>query len=323
MCSSDLDEVQKLPQLLDVVHLCIEELKIKFALTGSSSRKLKRGSANLLANRAASYFLSPLTAVELSSDFDLKEALTTGLLPLFWNNKELTHADKIKLLYSYVQTYLKEEIAAEQLVRNLEPFRRLLIAAAQSNAKIINYAAIERDAGISASQAERHFELLIDTHIGRHLNPYDQSIRKRQSKKSKFYFFDCGVVRTLTNLVGESLSPSTYEYGDLFETFLINEVFKLAEALEKPWRFSYLKTKENLEIDLIIEKPRGLPVLIEIKSTNKKPTTEMLKSIFKLGLEVKHAKAYLLSNYQHNFEHNNVHCLHWQSGLKEIFALEN
>lgn len=313
-----IDEIQKIPRLLEVVHRAIERYRIHFALTGSSARKLRRGGANLLAGRAASYSLSPFCSLELGDRFRLDQALATGLLPRFWD-QPWAEADRVRSLYAYVQTYLKEEVAAEQLVRNLDPFRRVLVAAAQSNARIINYAAIERDAGVRHSQAERHFEILVDTLIGRHLEPYDASIRKRQTKKSKFYFFDTGVVRALTNLAGESLNASTFEYGELFETFLINEFFKMAEALEKRWRFSFLRTKNDVEIDLIIEKPRGAPILVEIKSSKARPTSGKLTSFVKIGREFKGSEMYLLSNADQSSVVDGVGCLHWSVGLKKIF----
>jgi len=315
-----IDEIQKIPRLLDVVHRGIESHRIKFALTGSSARKLKRGGANLLAGRAASYSLSPFSSIELGKAFRLTEALSTGLLPRFWNEK-LTAADRVRSLYSYVQSYLKEEIAAEQLVRSLDPFRRVLVSAAQSNAKIVNFAKIERDAGVKHSQAERHFEILVDTLIGRYLEPFETSIRKRQSKKSKFYFFDTGVIRALTNMAGESLSESTFEYGDLFETFVINEFFKIAEALELKWRFSYLRTKDDVEIDLVIEKPRGPLTLVEIKSMKNQPPQETISAFAKIGREFNKANLYLLTNASQSSLVNGVQCRHWLEGLKEIFGM--
>ena len=301
-------------------HQGIEKYKIKFALTGSSARKLKKGGANLLANRAASFALNPFTAYELGDHFELSQALRFGLLPKFWQEKNLEEKDIERALYSYVQTYLKEEIAAEQLVRNLDPFRRFLVASAQSNAKIINYSKIEKDAGISSGQAERHFEIIIDTLIGRYLHPYEKSVRKRQTKKAKFYFFDTGVLRALQNMAGETLDPSTYEYGDIFETFIINEFFKLKDALEKRWEFSYLRTKDNVEIDLIIEKPKGETLLIEIKSgvTIK---TEHIKSLNTIAKSFKQPKKYILGNFKHCEMIDEVRCLHWLDGLKEIFDL--
>jgi len=315
-----IDEVQKIPRLLDVVHRGIEKHKIKFALTGSSSRKLKRGGANLLGGRAASFQLSPFSALELGSAFDLAPALSTGLLPRFWN-EHLSEKDRVRALYAYVQTYLKEEIAAEQLVRNLDPFRRFLVVAAQSNSQIINYSAIERDAGVSHSQAERHFEIVCDTLIGRYLDPFDTSIRKRQSRKSKFYFFDTGVVRALRGLAEEPLRAGTYEYGEMFETFLMNEFFKLREACEKHWNFSYLRTKDNVEIDLIIEKPRGGVILIEMKSTDNINRAEPTQSLLKLSSEFPKAVKYILSNDPNARRVHGIEYLHWQEGLKRIFDM--
>lgn len=316
-----IDEVQKIPRLLDVVHRGIEEFRIKFALTGSSARKLKRGGANLLAGRAIEKNLFPFSAVELGEDFELNRALERGLLPKIWDEKDLTTPDQIDFLFSYVQTYLKEEVAAEQLVRNLDPFRRFLVSAAQSNCKILNYAKIERDSGVPQRQAIRHFEILADTLIGFYLEPFHFSVRKRQIAHSKFYFFDTGVVRALQNRITEPLSVSTFEYGDIFETFLINEFVKINSALGLRWKFSYLKTPSDQEIDLIIEKPRGKPVLVEIKSSatlNK----EQLQPLQKLSQEIEHSGAYLLSNSKQEYEKEGVRCLYWLTGLCEIFGLE-
>ncbi len=315
-----IDEVQKIPKLLDVVHQGIENHKIRFALTGSSSRKLKRGSANLLGGRAASFFLSPFSSIELGNDFDLEKALAFGLLPKYWSEENLSSQDIERSLFSYVQTYLKEEVAAEQLVRNLDPFRRFLLSAAQMNGKILNFSHLERDAGISHSQAERHFEILCDTLIGRYLEPFENSIRKRQSKKSKFYFFDTGVLRALKNLAGESLEPSTYEYGEIFETFLINEFFKLKESLEKRWNFSYLRTGSDVEIDLVIEKPRGKPILVEIKSFNRFKQ-DAVSSFIKIAKDFKGAQKFILSNDPQSQDLGDVQCRHWKLGLREIFEI--
>jgi predicted AAA+ superfamily ATPase len=303
-----------------VVHKAIETYKIKFALTGSSARKLKKGSANLLAGRAASFHFFPFSALELGEDFNLLRSLKFGNLPYYWNQPLISDQDCARSLYSYVATYLKEEIASEQLVRNLEPFRRFLICAAQMNGKIINYSKIERDAGIAPSQSSRHFEILVDTLVGEYLEPYHQSIRKRQTQKSKFYFFDTGVVRALQNLVEEDLNPGTFEYGDLFETFLMNEFFKLRSFLEKRWNYSYLRTKDDVEIDLIIEKPKGKIILVEIKSTDKL-TADQFSNFCKIAKDFPESEKYVLSTTQRSFEVDGIKCLHWQEGLKKIFDL--
>lgn len=313
-----IDEVQKIPKLLDSVHKMIEDHGVKFALSGSSARKLKKGQANLLAGRAISINLSLFSSFELKNNFNLNKALRFGLFPRFWSDEKITDKDKIRSLYAYVSTYLKEEIAAEQIVRNLDPFRRFLSVAAQSNSQIINFSKIERDSGIGSSQASKHFEVLIDTLIGHFLEPYHNSIRKRQTKKSKFYFFDTGVIRALNLLAEESLNSSTYEYGNLFETFIINEVLKHIFALEKKWKLSYLQTQSGVEVDLIIEKPRTPPLLIEIKSTTS-IKKEHLQSLEKVKKDFPKSKAYILYRGVKSFKHNDIYCLPWQEGLVSIF----
>lgn len=315
-----IDEVQKIPKILDVVHQAIEEHKVKFALTGSSARKLRRGGANLLAGRAVERELMPFSSLELGTQFDLSKALTVGLLPQIWS-ENLAPKEASDFLYSYVNTYLKEEIAAEQLVRNLDPFRRFLVSAAQSNSKIVNHSALERDSGVPRKQSERHFEILVDTLIGTFLHPFHSSARKRQTQKAKFYFFDTGVVRALQRLVEHEVEGATFEYGDLFETFLINEFLKISSALQKRWEFSYFQTTENTEIDLIIEPPRGKPILIEIKSF-RKLSEDKIRSFLSLIKDVDHSHAYVLSNDPIEREIGGARCLHWRAGLKEIFEIE-
>ena len=313
-----IDEVQKVPQLLNVVHQAIEEHHILFALTGSSARKLKRGGANLLAGRAIERKLAPLSVLELASHFDLQKALSVGLLPNLWAHG-LNLQESTDFLYSYVANYLKEEVAAEQLVRNLDPFRRFLVAAAQCNGKIINHAAIERDAGVSAKQSARHFEILEDTLIGNFLVPFHTSIRKRQTQKAKFYFFDVGVTRALQNLAGEEVPASTSEYGQIFEALLINEFLKLNDAYQKRWKFSYFQTQHGREVDLIIERPRGKPLLIEIKSF-RKVDSDKVSTLKNVMDSLDHEQAYLLSNDPQEITIGQIRCVHFIKGLEEIFT---
>ena len=314
-----IDEVQKNPRLLDVVHRMIEEKGVKFALSGSSARKLKRGHANLLGGRAMASYLSPFSYFEVKDRFDLDRSLKFGLLPRFWA-EQISDEDIVRSLYAYVDIYLKEEVFAEQLVRKLNPFRRFLSTAAQANGTTVNFSNIERDAGLGTSQAQRHFEILSDTLIGFFLPSYNTSVRKRQIQKSKFYFFDTGVLRALQMLAGESLHPSTFEYGNLFETFIINDVLKMASALEKRWMFSYLKTQAGVEVDLIVERPRKVPVLIEIKSSTD-VKKEHLKSLKSLGSEFPESVKYLWYRGKESLVRDEIKCIPWQEGLKELFEL--
>lgn len=315
-----IDEIQKNSRLLDVAQRGIEGHKLQFILTGSSARKLKRGTANLLAGRAFEFFVHPLSYFELKNLFQLENCLHYGLLPKLYSEELASNSDKERYLYSYVSTYLKEEILQEQIVRRLDPFQRFLEVAAQSNGKILNYARIARDAGIDPKQVERYFPILTETLIGIFLEPYDRSIRKRQTQKAKFYFFDIGVARTLANRVSVAPIPSTFEYGELFEQFVILEFLKLNHYFEKRFRFSYFRNKDSSEIDLIVEKPGGEHLLIEIKSTSKTDDNEV-RRLARFKSEFKKPTLYYLSLDQEPKVEATVHCLHWTDGLRRIFEI--
>lgn len=313
-----IDEIQKIPKLLDVIHKVIFEKKIKFALTGSSARKLKRDSANLLAGRAFSFYLYPFSFIELGDQFNLQRALSFGSLPSvlqFENNQDIK-----RFLLSYVQTYVKEEILVEQLVRNIDPFRAFLEVAAQSNTEIINYTTLAKEAGINAKSVERYFSILADTLLGYFLEPYSKSVRERQRRAPKFYFFDCGVVRAISQEINQELLPSTYEYGKLFEQMVICEFFRLNQYFEKNWKFSYLRTGSGVEIDLIIEKSRKEIILVEIKPTAK-VHEDHLSALQGLASSFKSAKKYLLCLEKIPREVDGIRVLDWKEGLREIFEV--
>jgi len=260
-----IDEVQKVPQILDVVHQLIEDHSVKFALTGSSARKLKRSQANMLAGRAFNFSLFPFSYLELKEKFNLSSALSYGTLPQIFSPQLNDNNDKIRYLKSYISTYLKEEIIVEQLIRKIEPFYRFLEVAAQVNGEILNYSKIAREAKVIDKSVVRYFEILSDTLIGFFLPPYHKSIRKQQIEASRFYFCDTGIVRALRGNLNNEVNAQTYDYGKLFESFIINEIYKLNKYYEKDYKLSYLKTKEGQEIDLIIEAHDKI-LLIEIKS---------------------------------------------------------
>ncbi|MGK5089027.1 AAA family ATPase [Bdellovibrionota bacterium FG-2] len=270
-----IDEIQKVPALLNVVQRLIENQSILFALTCSSARKLKREGANLLAGRAFVNYLHPLTQRELGDDFNLETILPWGSLP-----KTLSFTGELErreFLKAYVSTYLKEEIKEEQVIRKLEPFIRFIEIAAQCNGQPINSSKIGRGAGVDAKAIDRYFEILTDTLLGFFLPPFDRSVRKRQLQRSKFYFFDLGVKRALENQLTVPLMPQTYGYGRAFEHFFILECIRYNDYYRKDYRFSYLRTKDNLEIDLIIERPGKPLVLLEIKSSTNVDDVELSK----------------------------------------------
>lgn len=310
-----IDEVQKLPKLLDVVQGLIDKKSARFILSGSSARKLKRGGANLLAGRAYTYNLYPLTSRELAQDFSLNQYLAYGGLPRSWLIQD--GAERVLFLRSYVTTYLKEEIAEEQAVRKLEPFTKFLQVAAQSSGTVINYSKIARDVGVSDQTVKTYFQILEDTLVGFTLPAFDQSVRKAQGKSPKFYLFDTGVVRTLRRTVDQPLTDSNYEYGHLFEHFIINEIRRCAEYAGRDFHYSFLRTADDQEIDLIIDRP-GMPrAVVEIKSTER-VREEHSKVILRLAADIDNCELYLLSRDPEPKKFGDLLCLPWADGIRSI-----
>ncbi len=310
-----IDEIQKLPILLDEVHKMIEEEGLQFILTGSSARKLKRQGTNLLAGRAYEYKLYPLSYLELGKDFSLMEGLQWGALP-----KVVTESDsagKSEFLYSYIGTYLQEEIILEQVVRQLEPFSRFLEIAAQSNGETVSYSNIAKDSGLTDVTIRNYFEILESTLIGFFLPVYHTSIRKRQRQSPKFYFHDLGVVRALTNQVNIAPTEQSFEFGSLFESFIINEFVKLNEYYRLRYKFSFLRVENDQEIDLIIEKPGGAVVLVEIEST-RQVREEHVKTLNLMQKSFNNSQAYCLSQDLERKKIGSVLCVPWDEGISEI-----
>jgi predicted AAA+ superfamily ATPase len=287
-----IDEVQKIPALLDVAHWAIQKKRAHFALTGSSARKLKRGMANLLAGRAFDLHLHPLTSRELGTDFQLEKNLRFGSLPGVFG---LTNdADRERFLEGYVQTYLKEEIQLEQIVRNVTRFRQFLAFAGQMNGKVLSYSKISAASGVDQKSVNRYFEILEDTLIGLFLEPYERSVRVRQSQKPKFYLFDTGVTCQMLEDFSGRLVPSTAFFGELFEQWFILECHRLNDYLEMRDRFFYLRTKDDAEIDLIIERKGMAPILVEIKSSTSIHDSD-LKTLRSLSQDMRHSRAVVIS----------------------------
>jgi predicted AAA+ superfamily ATPase len=311
-----IDEVQRVPGILNEVHRLIEDpkfsKKIKFALTGSSARKLKRGGANLLAGRALLNYLHPLTYRELSDDFDLSSALHWGTLPRVVTAK--TDLEKEEILSSYFSIYLKEEIKEEQVVRKIDPFIRFLEVAAQVNGKLINCAKIGRECLVDEVAVKRYFQILEDTLLGFFLQPYHVSFRKRQSHQPKFYLFDLGVKRIIDNTIRVKLVPQTYAFGEAFEHFIILEFIRLNDYLRKRYRFSYFRSRDDSEIDLIIERPGQPLALVEIKSTQSPDKIEISR-FARLAAEFKGAEAFILCRSESKKLVDGVQILPWQKGL--------
>jgi len=259
-----IDEVQKVPALLDLAHYHIESSEVYFALSGSSARKIKYGSANLLAGRAFTRNLFPFTYSELGTDFDLSETLHWGTLPKIIKFK--TDDMRIQFLDAYTQTYLQQEILQEQVIRKLDPFVKFLNVAAQMSGDIINYTKIASEIGSTTPTVKSYFQILEDTLIGLILPAWNQSIRKRQASNPKFYFFDNGVQRALSLNLESQLVEGTYAYGQAFEQFVINEINRMLSYTNRSFNLSHLRTGSGAEIDLIVECSGKQTLFVEIKS---------------------------------------------------------
>jgi predicted AAA+ superfamily ATPase len=314
-----VDEVQKLPKLLDYVHSLIEQKKIQFILTGSSARKLKQRGTNLLAGRAVIRELYPLSTFELKEQFDLTKALERGGLPDSYLAE--THEDAADYLRAYTLTYLEKEIQQEQWVRNLEPFRRFLIIAAQMNGRIINRSAIARDLGVDDMTVESYFEIMEDTYIGFRLPGFHRSARKQLRQAPKFFLIDPGMKRSLERTTRVPLLPQTHAFGDAFEHWVILEFLKLSAYFALDWDLSYLMTKEGAEIDLIITRPGQSLLLVEIKS-KEKVTQEDARILEKLGTDfAEPTEKWLLSRDPLSQTFGTTKAWHWQEALKSLYCI--
>jgi len=239
-----VDEVQKIPPLLDDIQWLIVNHQVQFILCGSSARKLKRSGANLLGGRALRYELHPLIYKEIT-DFNLARALNHGLLPKHYISEKHEH-----LLQSYVGEYLKEEIAAEAIVRNIPAFTRFLEIAAFSNGSIVNYKNIARECGVSAVTVKEYFQILIDTLIGQWIYPFQKKPKRRVILSPRFYFFDVGIVNHL--LKRKQIEPGSENFGFAFEQFIFQEVTAYSHYSNKNFEIRYWRTASQLEVDFIL-----------------------------------------------------------------------
>jgi len=248
-----LDEIQKIPALLDEVHRLMETRRWRFALCGSSARKLRRGGANLLAGRALTLSMESFSAVELGKGFDLDFALDWGLLP-FVHNQPNEAAD---ILSAYVNTYLKEELLAEGLIRSVPPFLRFLAVAGQLNGQVVNAQNIARDAAVARSTVDAYFSVLSDTLVGHILPAWRPGLKVREAAQPKFYWFDPGVARAAAGLLRD---PSDRSWqGAALETLIYHELRIYNEISRKLRQISYYRTPAGVEVDFIIETARRRP----------------------------------------------------------------
>ncbi len=259
-----IDEVQRLPSLLNEVQRHIEERRLKFLLSGSSARKLRRAGTNLLAGRALQTFMFPLLPSELGSDFDLEAALSHGSLPLVWSSE-----DREATLRAYVQTYLKEEIQAEALARNLPGFARFLPVAALAHAQTVNVSSLARDCGVSRSTVDGYLGVLEDTLLAYRLPAFESRLRVRERRHPKLYWIDPGLARAARKALGELDIP---ERGPLLEGFVATCLRAHGEYDRLFDEMTYWAPADAVrtEVDFLLRRGKRF-LAIEVKSSRRIP----------------------------------------------------
>jgi predicted AAA+ superfamily ATPase len=248
-----IDEIQRLPELLNEVHRIIESRGLRFLLTGSSARKLRRGGVNLLGGRARTKYLHPLTYKELGERFDLAKAIERGLLPSIYFSDD-PRAD----LESYAGSYLQQEIVAEGATRNIPAFSRFLKVAALCNGTIVNFTNVANDAQVKRTTVYEYFEILKDTLVLYELPAWRKTRKRKPLASSKYYFFDVGVVSWLQ---GRRFRPGTPEFGEALETYLMHELTSYSDYVSQE-SLSYWRSTTGFEVDFII----GDHTAIEVKA---------------------------------------------------------
>jgi predicted AAA+ superfamily ATPase len=303
-----IDEVQKVPQLLDEVHWLIESRGLRFILCGSSARKLKRGGANLLGGRAWRYEMFPLTSIEIE-DLSLKKVLNRGLIPAHY-----LQGSYRKSLLAYTRDYLKEEVFAEGLTRNIPAFSRFFEAMAYSHGELINYSNIARESGVDAKTVKEYYQILVDTLLGTMIEPF----KKRQNRQvitraSKFFLFDVGVAGSLT---GRHISEEKGEYfGRAFEHFILMELLAHSSYRDIGYDIRFWRTKSGLEVDLVLGQGE---VAIEVKGANRIERKD-LRPLRAFIEEHSPAKALLVCNEIDERVHDGVRILPWRRFLSELW----
>jgi len=305
-----VDEIQKLPELLDVVHKLMVENDLHFILSGSSARKIKKAGVNQLGGRANEEHLYPLVYAEIP-DYDFGRAIQNGMIPRHYDVK-----DARVRLKNYVNLYLKEEIEEEALVQNIDTFERFLEVAAVTNTEILNYDNVASDCGVSVNTAKAYFKILYDTLLGFEVKPYRKVIKRKLYQTSKFYFFDVGIPNYLLHRF--YLMPGTPEYGHAFESIVMQEIRAYLGYSGSEEELTYWHTYTNDEVDVVIGDAR---VAIEIKSTDH-VETEHKKGLKKFVEEHPDTKQILVSRDRISRRSGDVDLYYVTDFFKALWARE-
>lgn len=307
-CLLVIDEVQKCPEVLDVVHELIEERRIRFLLTGSSARALKRSGVNLLGGRGRDRTLHPFIYRELKDlGFDLKKAINHGLIP---NHYAAEDADD--LLQSYVSRYLAEEIIAEGVSRNIPAFSRFLEAAAVCNSQQLDYSSLASDAGVARQTVQNYFQILKDTLLGYELAAWTHSLKRKAMVTPKFYFFDLGIVKALRHL--GDISEASKDFGDFFEHFFFLELRAWIDYTKPSRTLHYWRSTSAFEVDFILDGR----VAIEVKATQQ-PSSKHFKGLQALQDEGVLQKYILVCRCQEKLLTGGVLVYPWQDFLDDLW----
>ncbi|MFC1497559.1 ATP-binding protein [Verrucomicrobiota bacterium] len=307
-----LDEIQRVPALLNEVHRMIESAGFRFAMTGSSARSLRKKGVNLLAGRAQTYHMHPLTAFELQSDFSLKHALRFGHLPSVFAREK--PADYLK---SYVRTYLREEVLQEGLARSLANFTRFLETASFSQGSPVNIAEIARESALNRKVVDSYFNILEDLLIGCFVPVFAKRARRKLVIHPKFYFFDAGVYRSIRPM-GPLDSPEEAE-GLSLETLCFQELKAVNESLSLEYDLYYWRTSNGVEVDFILYGPRGI-LAFEVKRSARY-TKKDLAGLRAFSKDYPSAKCFLLYGGDFKREEYGISILPLEKALPGLPAI--
>ncbi len=304
-----IDEVQKVPLLLDEVHWLIENHRLRFILSGSSARKLKRGKANLLGGRAWRFQLFPLTSDELDS-LDLLRILNRGLVPSHYLTSQYRRSQK-----GYVVDYLKEEVFDEGLTRNIPAFSRFFEAMGYSHGELTNFANISRDCGIDAKTVKENYQILVDTLVGACVPPF----KRRQDrnvivKASKFYLFDVGVAGALTNR--RLLAERGEDFGKALEHFVFMELRAHSSYRELDYPIQYWRTKSGLEVDFVLGAGE---VAVEVKGTSRVDPRD-LRALSRFVDDYSPRRAILVCNEPRARVRDGIRIMPWGEFLRDLWS---
>lgn len=302
-----IDEIQKVPELLDEVHLLIEELNLRFLLTGSSARKLKRGSSNLLAGRAWRADLFPLTWKEIT-DFDLVRYLNTGGLPQVYTSKSPE-----KEVKNYTDLYIREEIQEEGLIRKLDQFLIFFESIGAMNGEELNYQGWSSDIGVPRKTLQAYVELLSDTLMAFELPAFKKTRKRKAISRSKFYLFDIGVANYMGKV--KHVEKGSPTFGKSFEHFIIQECRALNSYLEKNWKLSYWRSLSQMEVDLCL----GEEWALEVKASER-ITSKHLKGLKALREENIFKHFGVISLEKHKRELDGITIWPWEEFLEFLWG---